>query len=255
MLKNYFKIALRNLARSKVFSFINILGLALGMGCSLLIMLWVQDERGIDAFHANGKYLHTMYERHYNDGKVTGSYSTPGIMYAEMKKVVPEVKYATPYAWNELVTFRAGDKIQKAEGNYTGEDFFKMFSYPLLQGDVNNTLNSPLSIAISRKMATDFFGSPEQAMGQTLRYQDQKDLTVTAVFEDVPAQSRKKFDFLINWEVFLESNAWARDWTNNGPTTYIMLHPNADAAALEKKLTKFLDNYNKEQDANFRIEL
>ena len=95
MIKNYFLIAWRNLVRNKVFSAINILGLALGMTCSLLILLWVQDERGVDGFHANGKNLYQVYERDYLDGKVDAGFSTQGLLAGELKKVIPEVQYAS----------------------------------------------------------------------------------------------------------------------------------------------------------------
>jgi putative ABC transport system permease protein len=255
MFRNYFKIAWRNLQKSKVFSSINILGLALGIACSLLIMLWVQDEKSMDAFHKNRKHLYSIYERQYYDGRITAGHQSPGLLFIEMKKVLPEVKYASPYGWNSLSTFQVGDKIIKEEGNFTTDDFFKMFSYPLIQGNVNTALSNRDNIAISRKMAVDFFGSPAQAMGKTLRYENQKDLKVTAVFENVSAHSTNKFDFLMHWDVFLEANDWARNWGNNGPLTYFQLREDADPTAFEKKITKFLDNYNKEQDATFHIEL
>lgn len=255
MLKNYLKIAWRNLRKNKVFSFINILGLALGIGCSLLTMLWVQDEKSIDAFHANKNYLYSIYEKQYYDGKIMTAHQSPGVLYQEMKKMLPEVKYAAPGAWNELSTFKVGDKILKEEGNWSDADFFKMFSYPLLQGNANTALSTPESIAISRKMANDLFGSPEQAIGKTIRYEDRKDVQVTAVFEDVPQHSSAKFDFILPWEDFLEINDWAREWGNNGPATYIQLRGDADPIAFEKKIKKFLDNYNKDQNANFYIEL
>ena len=146
--------------KNKLFSSINILGLALGIACSLLIILWVQDEKRIDAFHTNSKYLYSIYERQYYDGKISTNHQSPGLLYVEMKKVLPEVKYAAPYAWNDLSTFQAGDKIMKQEGNYSSTDFFTMFSYPLLEGNAATALSNPENIAISRKMAVDFFWKP-----------------------------------------------------------------------------------------------
>src|SRR5688572_16031753 len=97
MVKNYFKIAWRNLVRNKAFSTINILGLALGLACSLLIMLWVQDERSVDGFHQNGKQLYQVYERNYYDGKVDAAYPTQGLLAEELKKTIPELQYASGY--------------------------------------------------------------------------------------------------------------------------------------------------------------
>ncbi|MEO8414346.1 MAG: FtsX-like permease family protein [Ginsengibacter sp.] len=255
MLKNYFKIAFRNLWKSKAFSFINIMGLALGLACSLLIMLWLIDEYKVDAFHTNGKRLYSIVERQYRDGTINAFLGGPGVMADEMKSVLPEVQYATNYAWNELSTFEANNKIIKEDGNHAGQDFFKMFTYPLLEGNAATALQSPLDIAISKKMAEEFFGSPGQAIGKTIRYKDRKDLKVTAVFDNVPKNSMAQFDYILNWPSFLEGNDWAKDWTNNGPQTFIMLRNGTDAKAFEKKIARFLDNYNKEQTAHSYIRL
>src|SRR6186713_1743958 len=97
MFKNYFKTAWRNLLRNRAFSAINICGLALGLACSLLIMLWVQDERSVDSFHANGKQLYQVLERRFYEGKVDADYSTQGLLADELKKVIPEIQYASGF--------------------------------------------------------------------------------------------------------------------------------------------------------------
>ncbi len=255
MLKNYVKTALRNLWRNKAFSLINIFGLALGMACSLLIMLWVNDEYNVDAFHKSGTQLFSVYERQNHDGVISADHQSPGVMADEMKRVLPEVQYATNNAWNELNTFEANNKINKENGNYAGQDFFKMFTYPLLEGKAVTALQSPLDIAISKKMAEDFFGSPAEAIGKTIRYQNRKDLKIMAVFDNVPKNSSAQFDYIINWQTFLEGNDWAKDWTNNGPKCYIMLRGGTNPKTFESKITRFLDNYNKEQTPNNYIRL
>lgn len=257
MIKNYLLVALRNIRKNKTFSFINITGLALGMACSLLILLWVNDERNMNRFNKNTMQLYSVYERQYYDNKVDAFHATPGIMADEMKRVLPDVQYASQFAWDEDHTFQVGDKIVKESGNNASTDFFKMFSYPLLQGTPQNALATPASIAISRKMANDFFGSPQNAIGKTIRYENRKDFTVTAVFENIAENMSAKFDFLINWRAFLEDNNWAKDWGNNGPTTFIMLKAGTDPIVFEKHIKLFLDNYNKDQGPGkgFRIEL
>jgi len=255
MFKNYLKTAFRNLWKNKAFSFINIMGLALGLACSLLIMLWVSDEYKVDAFHRNGPRLYSVFERQFRDGRVDAFHGGPGIMADEMKKVLPEVQYATNYAWNELSTFEANNKIIKKNGNHAGQDFFKMFTYPLLEGRAAAALQTPLDIAISKRMAEDFFGSSAKAIGKTIRYQNNKDLKITAVFDNVPRNSTEQFDYILNWQNFLEGNSWAKDWTNNGPRTYLALREGADAKAFEKKISRFLDSYNKEQTAHSYIRL
>src|ERR1700759_560165 len=255
MFKNYLKTAVRNLWKNKAFSVINIMGLALGLACSLLIMLWVNEEYKMDAFHKNGSQLFSVFERQYRDGGVNAFVGGPGIMADEMKRVLPEVQYASNYAWNELSTFEANNKIIKENGNNAGQDFFKMFSYPLLQGNVNTALVTPADIAISKKMAEDFFGSPDNAIGKTIRFQNRKDLKITAVFDDVPKNSTARFDYILNWQAFLEDHEWAKDWSNNGPTTLLMLRPGTNALAFQNKISRFLDNYNKEQTSHSYIRL
>ncbi len=253
--KNYLLVAIRNLRKNKLFSLINILGLALGMACSLLILLWVKDERNKDKFNKNTTQLYSVYERQYYDNKIDAFHSTPGIMADEMKRVLPDVQYASGFGWNDLSTFEVGDKIMKEKGNHAGADFFKMFSYPLLEGNAANALNAPDKIAISRKMAADFFGDPHDAIGKTIRYANAKDFIVSAVFENLPQNASEKFDYIINWQSFVEEQTWLKDWGNNGPRTFIMLRSGTDPVAFEKKIVHFLDNYNKEQSKSFRIEL
>src|SRR5690606_27237093 len=133
MSKNYFKTAWRNLLRNKAFSSINISGLALGITCSLVIMLWVQDERSVDGFHANGSLLYQVYERQYYDGKVEAGYSTQGLLADELKRVVPGIQYASGLEYaaapGTLSTFEAQTKISKMKGFFAGADFFNMFSF------------------------------------------------------------------------------------------------------------------------------
>jgi putative ABC transport system permease protein len=255
MIKNFFKVALRNLWKHKGYSSLNIFGLAMGMACSLLILLWISDEQSVDGFHARGDRLYRIYERQYYDGKVEAGYYTPGLLATELKKVLPEVEMAAGFTWDDNAAFQVGDKILKETGSAAGVDFFQMFSYPLLEGNAATALSSPSGIAISRKMATDFFGSPRAAIGKTIRYQNRKEYAVTAVFENLPRNVSDKFEYLVPWDNYLEENSWAKEWGNNGPGTFLLLRKDANAALVAKKLTHFLDNYNKEQNKSFRIEL
>ncbi|TMI82675.1 MAG: FtsX-like permease family protein [Bacteroidetes bacterium] len=255
MFKNYLKTAWRNLWRNKFFSVIKLSGLALGIACSLVIMLWAHDEQSIDAFHKNGSQLYSVFERRYNDGQIGGGYATQGLMADELKRVFPEIEYATGYAWNELNTFEANNKIIKENGNHAGQDFFKMFTYPMLEGNAATALQSPVGIAVSKKMAEDFFGSPQQAIGKTIRYNNKKDLKITAVFDNVPTSSSLQFDYILSWQIFLEDNSWAKNWTNNGPLTCVMLRKGTDAKAFENKISRFLDKYNKDQTSQVYVRL
>jgi ABC-type antimicrobial peptide transport system permease subunit len=257
MFKNFLKTALRNLWKHKAFSFINIIGLALGVACSLLIMLWVKDEYSVDSFHTHGSQLYSVYERQNHDGKWDAFYSTPALLADEMKRVFPEVEYATNYSWSTLGTFEAKDKIMNWSGNYAGADFFKMFSYPLLKGNASTALQNPSDIAISKKMAEAFFGSPEEAIGKSIRYQNNTNFKITAVFDNVPKNSTNQFDYLLNWQTFIKTFVEnpVSEWKNSGPSCYVMLRKGTDAKVFENKIERFLDNYNKTQTPTDYIRL
>ncbi len=247
MIKNYFITAWRNLIRNKAFSAINILGLALGLACSLLIILWVQDERSVDDFHANGKQLYQVYERQYYDGKVDAGYSTQGLLAEELKRNIPEVQYASAMDYasppSTSNTFEAGQKVNKMQGYFAGADFFSMFSYPLLKGTTKTSLNTSGGIAISRRMAEFFFESPVKAMGKTIRFENKEDLQVTAVFENIPANSSQQFDFLRSWIDFVKQNAWVHNWGNTSPSSFIQLRTDATIVKVESKIKNFIYNY------------
>ncbi|HVW13653.1 MAG TPA: FtsX-like permease family protein [Mucilaginibacter sp.] len=249
MLKSYLTIARRNLSRNKASSLINIGGLAVGIACSLLIMLWVQNEYSMDAWHPNEARIYTLYERVYIGHKASAGYGTAALIADEMKKVVPEVQYATQFDWGTQNTFQVGEKIAKLDGHFASADYFKVFGNKLLQGNAQTALNTPSSISISRKMAVQFYGSPEAAIGKSIRFENMKNFVVGAVFEDLPATSSEKFDYLVNWYEFMQENSWASDWDNAGPRTFFMLRADANPAAVERKLVHFMDPYKKNQKA------
>jgi putative ABC transport system permease protein len=253
MYKHYLIVAARNLVRQKVFSLINVIGLALGMTCCLFILLWINDEKSVDNFHVNGDHLYNVYETVNTNNVVTGSYATTVraknnrtyIPIADIKQAVPEIEritfYATGYElpWGYPETFQVGDKIHKLEGSRAGEDFLNMFSYPIIAGDRKSALKDISSIAISRKMANMFFDSPENAIGKSIRYENRLDFVVTAVFENIPVQSSLKFEFLINWESQLTSRV---DWASPNVLTTIQLVEHADVHAVEQKINRFVQS-------------
>ncbi len=255
MIKNYFKIAWRNLIQNKTFSSINILGLALGMVCSLLIFLWVLDERSIDSFHENINQTYIVTSQEYIGNQLTGTYDTPGLLAEELKLKIPEIELACNYSWNSYHTFSVNEKALKIPGNYAGKDFFKMFSYPLILGSKETALTTPESIVVSEKMATSLFGSAKEAIDKTVRFENYRDLKITGVFEDVKENSSEKFEYIINWTFFIERNQWLYDWDNSGPQSFVTLKAEANPIAVEAKIKSFIANYNEEYAENNKLEL
>lgn len=268
MINHYLTTALRNITRSKSFSIINITGLAFGLGCSLLIFLWVRDELNMDKFHANHKYLYRVYLKQFYDGQVRADYNTPASLPAELKKAIPEIEHATGFVKyfrlslqdDIYESFSVGDTVvHKMKGSRAEPDFFSMFSYKLLHGKSETALNSPISLCISRKMAEMFFGSANEAMGKAVRFDGRKDLLVTGVFENVPINSSDQFDYLMNWDAWVLENPLKQNWGHFGTSSYIQLRPDADPVKVEAQIADFLRLYLTENgswmSANKRVEL
>ena len=219
------------------------MGLALGLTCSILIMLWVQDEYSMDAFHENNPRLYHVYERRFDDRKVQADYRTQALLAAELKANIPAIRYASSMETSYPVLCQAGDKILKTEGAFASSDFFKMFSYPLLAGTPHTSLNGTRDITISRHMAELLFGTVSNAMGKVIRYANKEDLAVTGVFENIPAKSSLQFDFVRPWEAFANENAWAKTWSSSNPLTMVQLNANADPAHVSAEIKNFLQRY------------
>lgn len=255
MYKNYLTVGWRSILKSKIFSLINISGLSLGLTCSIFIALWVNDEYNMDAFHDDIDRIYHVTSVEYSGDEVNGSFDTPAPLAEELKKVMPEVEFACARSWGDFVTFAVNDKRIKFSGTFAGQDYFKIFSYPLVMGSRETALKSIDNIAISRSMANVLFGSPEAAMDKSVRFDNYRDLKVTAVFENFGDNSSQKFDYLCHWDFFLEREQWAKDWHNSGPDTYIKLHAGASEAAVRTKLREFLKAYDKEYSQLDRLEL
>ena len=222
MFRNYFKIAFRNIWRQKGFSLINIIGLAIGMACSIMILLWVQDETSYDQFHANANKLY----------RVTGS--TPDIkaavtvapLAAAVLEQVPSIKRAVRLSKYYSHLFEVGtQKFEEHKIFYADSNFLEVFSFPLVAGNATTALQNPDGILISEAMAMKYFGEDE-ALGKIIRKDKQEDLVITGVFYNVPANSHLQFDFIIPMTSLARNNIDLKDnrWCCFNFYTYIELN-------------------------------
>ncbi|MDQ1089791.1 ABC transporter permease [Siphonobacter sp. SORGH_AS_1065] len=255
MFINHLKIARRNLSRHKVFSMINVIGLALGMAGSLLIYLWIRDECSIGTHYKNASHLYRIYERQFRNGEVSASTGTPALLPPELKQQFPEIVYAAGLTWEEPHLVHAQEKILRLMGRSAGADWFRMYDLPLLVGNPATALQDPSSIAISQQMAQALFGGATQAMGKTIRLDHQIDYQVSAVFEDVPTSVEDKYDFLLSWSDFMTRTTWAKEWGTSSPQTRIQLKPGTNAAAFDAKIKSFLQGRHAGLGSGFNIEL
>lgn len=255
MLKNYLLITLRTLFRNKAFSTINILGLAFGMSCSLIILLWVNDEMSMDAFHENNYRLYRVLEKQtYTNGSIFVFSSTPGPMAPVIKEKFPEIELASRITWPENRLFAFEDKSFYQEGRFVDPDFLQMFSFKLSKGDTASALKSMYSIVISKGMAERFFGE-ENPVGKTLLMDNSDSFTVSAVLDEIPSTSSLKFEYLISFEYYFKKNEnWLGQWGNNNIRTNLLLRPDVNVAALAGKMTQELHSRSEGSNVTFMMQ-
>ena len=237
MIRNYLTVAWRHITRNRLLSSINVIGLALGMSCSLLIWLWISDEL---SFNRSFKDADRIYFVRQTSGMYTNEY-TPGPLAEALKKDIPDVEKATKFrSWTDDYLIKAGQVAAKETGMYASDDFFDIFQYPVLQGSPASSIKSPNSIVITRHVAETFFGTTE-AVGRTLQLNNDKYYRVGAVIEDVPKNSSIQFNWIVNFSVAEED--WMQNWGNNSFSTYVKLRPNSNQAQAETRMKGLLKRY------------
>lgn len=244
MIKNFFKIAFRNLVRKKVFSSINILGLSIGMASALLILLWVHNELGFDRFYTNTSRLYQMYNRDKFEGEMHSWGVTPVPMATALKKDYPEVEDVTRYS-NITFLVSNADKRFNLRGAFADSSFLQMFSFPLLHGNAAQSLNSNYNIVLTQKLAVKLFGN-ENAIGKTVLIDSVENFTVSAVLKDLPNNTSFDFEYLLPWS-FRKKLGWDNDnWASNEVSTFVLLKPGASQAVFDKKIENITKNHSKE---------
>ncbi len=239
MFKNYFKIAWRNLIKDKQFTLLNILGLAAGLACTLLIFLWVNDELSFDKFFANNDQVYQLMEHQDDHGNIGISDGSSGLLSDAVKQQAPEVEYASPVAppgWFPKFTLSANDKNLKAAGQYAGRDYFNIFSFRLIDGNRNNVLANNNSIVISDELAKKLFGRTNNLIGTAIRFQQDTTFFISGVFEKTPVHSSQQFDFVLPWNYFKAVQTWVTLWGNTGPLNFILLKKGTDINRFNKKI-------------------
>ncbi len=250
MIKNYFKTAWRNLLHNKTFSLLNISGLALGMTCSLLIMLWLKDELKKDRFHANGNRLYRVMENQSYSGEISTFDASPGILAENIVKDIPEIQMASQLLWEEEPLFTVNDTYDKEKGRFVEKDFLKMFSFKLLKGDPATVLARPDAIVLSKKLADKYFKG-QDPIGKIIRIDNKDNVIVTGILDEIPEASSLKFDFLMSFEQWRKDNSWAKEWGNNGPSCMVMLGPNISVDKVNSKIKDYIKT--KEKDSNVEL--
>jgi putative ABC transport system permease protein len=244
MLRNYFKTAWRHLLKDRQFTMLNLVGLSTGLVCTLLICLWVTDELGFDKFHEKDSRLFEVMIHEKNSSGIATSNGTGDRMGETMVQAMPEVEMAvttTPSAWFQKFSLSVGNSTVSAGGNFVGQDYFNVFSFPLIQGNKKQALVNKNSIAISEKLAVQLFHSADQAAGKIIEWKwlsFSGKCMITAVFKDFPVNSSQQYDFLLSmdaWNQIMPPGGMPK--TSSGPfNSFIVLKEGVDPALFDQKM-------------------
>jgi putative ABC transport system permease protein len=244
MIRNYFKTTFRSLLKNRAYSFLNIAGLATGIACASLIFLWVQDELTYNHTFAKRNNLFSVYENQTYEGKISTFIATPGLMAGALKAEIPEIKNAARLSGTGNQLFSLGDKVINEPGDYADKELFSMLKLPFISGNFTNPFQQLHSVVINETMAKKFFGDADP-VGKTLRMNNEQDFTVTGVFKDLPKNATYQFQWLEPIQNIEHKNPWMQDWGANWAHTIVELQPSASIAAVNNKLTHYLDTKKK----------
>ena len=254
MIKNYFKIAWRNLVKDRQFTFLNLIGLSTGLACTMLIYLWVNDELHVNKFNEKDSRLYQVMPVETTSGNNETLENTPGLLAEALSKEMPEVEYAAsviPSTWfsnKGLLSF--GDTHLRADGQFVSKDYFNIFSCNFLEGDKNKLLSDKYNIAISKELAIKLFNTTNNVIGKTVEWNQEGlngDYLVSGIFEKFPSNATTQFDIIFNYDLFLERNPKLRRWDSNDPSTSLVVKRELILAGSIKRLPGLLKAKTKSQ--------
>jgi len=245
MFKNYLKVSLRNLWKHKIFSVINIMGLAVGMTACFLIYLYVHFETSYDAFNTKADRIFRVVTDIKTPSDVLHWSATSAPMGINMQRDFPEVQSAVRVRYESFLVRKGNDKFQEKNSIMADSSLFRVFDFPLIYGDKKTALKEPMSIVLSQTAAKKYFGN-KNPVGQTVILTGQNiNATITGVMKDIPENSQIKADLILSFssekQVYGQSND--SSWANFYLYTYLLLKPHADYKKLAAKLPAFIDRH------------
>jgi putative ABC transport system permease protein len=238
MVSNFFTIALRNLFKHKIFSFINIFGLAIGIAASLLIVQYARFELSYDRYESNATRIYRLQLDRYNDSKLSTRWAAgaTGIGPA-VKDALPEVETFARLLGNQAIVSYKDQEFREEKMFFANDAFLPMFSIKALDGTVNGALKDVFTAVLTASTARKYFGTADP-LGKIISLNKNDNFKVTAVVPDPPANTHLKFDILLSWATMVKwrSSEIETRWDWDGFYTYILVHPGTDPTQLEKKI-------------------
>ena len=239
MIKNYLKMAWRNIVKNKVSSIINIGGLSVGLATAIVIMLVIVNELSYDKFNTNLADIRMLMKNQNMNGDILTGRQTPGPLAASVRSEIPEAKFVARVSQAGSELLRNGDKSIYFNGIYADPDYFKMMTFPAIEGNPVVALSEPGSIVITQSTARKLFGN-ENAIGKMLVHNNLHALKVAAVIRDIPLNSTNKFEMALSFQLLEQENNWVSKWDNNRIQTWVQVQPNTNSVTLDAKLTKLI---------------
>ncbi|WP_299287211.1 ABC transporter permease [uncultured Mucilaginibacter sp.] len=240
MFRNYIKTAIRSFKKNKVYSLLNVFGLAIGIACAALIFLWVEDEVNWDKFNLKKDNLYLIRENQKYDTYVATFGSTPGVMGPAMQAEIPGVANTCRIYDEDATLFSIGDKNMYAGGIYSDPSLFSMFTLPFVQGNLKTAFAQQYSLVITQKAAKKFFGNDKDVVGKTVRIDNKQDYIITGVLKDLPENATLQFEWAAPFKTIYDQSPWLYTWGNNTLSTYVELKPGANPASVNKQLYNFI---------------
>ena len=238
MLKNYFKIAWRSLARHRLYSIVNIGGLTIGIACCILIGLYLSNELSYDRFHKNADRLVRVTTEYTVNGAKTRVGGTGSMVGPRLAAALPPIESYVRIQSFQPYVVRYGEKtFVESRFLFADSTFFSLFTFPLIEGDAHSALNAPGKIVISRSMEKKYFGDG-QALGKLLRVGGTRDYVVSGVALDAPANSQIQFNFIASYASL--ANANQPNWSIEIYTTYFLLRTPVDLSGLEESIADYM---------------
>jgi putative ABC transport system permease protein len=256
MLIKYIKFAIRNLQKNKAYSVINIIGLAIGMTCFILIAFYIQWELSFDKYHQHGEHIYRIV---LNPGTFVyqnkdGFNCTPAALIPVLKKECPEIINGTRIEKNSCLIHFNEKSYNEDRFFYADPDFLRMFSFPLISGNIETALQNPFSVILTESMAWKYFGTSDP-LGQTISVDQQDDYVITGVIEDTPENSHFIFDFIASFNTLYSKRKNMESWNNNNHPAYVQLNKNSNPADVDVKLDEIVKKYKGENSyTKFRLE-
>jgi putative ABC transport system permease protein len=252
MLKNYLLVTFRNLFKNGFYSFINIAGLAIGITCSILIVLWVADETSFDKFHPKADRLYQVWVNAHFDGKINSWTSVPLPTAEAMKPANANIARAAVTDWGGDHLLGVGeDKRMNKRGYNVGEEFLEMFQFPLIAGNAEQVLDDASNIVITESTGKAFFGN-EDPMGKIIRVDNQHDLKVAGILKDIPSNSSFQFDFLLPYKHWYNTSQWVKNnssnWGNYSFQVFVELNDPKNKADVENSIRKMLEAHGEDKE-------